>query len=771
MATIPPNTSIADNGAGNKPLLQAGDCFAGRYRIIAPLGKGGMGVVYLAKCDTTGKRLAIKVMPLRGGTSGEHLLRFEREARTLSRFEHPNIVRVFDVGIADNCAFFTMEYLDGKSLQEKLERRGHLEMRESLEIFSQIMSALEYAHSKGVVHRDIKPGNIMLERLPNGSSIVKLVDLGIARFFDTDGQSISCTATGQVLGSPLYMSPEQGVGRRVDGRSDIYSAGCVLYEMLSGRHLFQGENALLTVGMHLSASPEMALEELCGRVSSPLGVHPALLTMLTHCLAKDPAERFSSATAVILELPEVMPGIAGLRSIKDTEDQISSRPRVALRQTFAADETNKVKNSKVRQTGQKMPGASAGANRISPAEESANALRGLLGEAARPSRQRLLSETLNRYQWAVLLIFFLLLSFVSSCIVWMALHPAGSLSVKRQKYSAALPMDSDDISMELNHAFAPGSEGFRLVQGGETKEYQAFEAEALAKTKININAHYSHIETRDGERCRVFEFPDDVSLGFLEVGEHFYKAKGHVAFPADSYVTYRVSDAVLKKPALAALFQDGDFQALRLANNSGVTTAFLRNFKQMRSLTGLDISRASVGDDLFDWLDEMPAMQDLDLSGTRVTAEGLYRWKGFKNLHTLRLLSVKHGELILNYIGACRNLVALNLQNNVIEPHALSKLRGLDRLETLKLSCSRMKADDFAALACLPSLKTLVVDSCVMDRAIIPQLLQFPKLQSLGGYIERWTGDDMAAAKSIKPGLKIHLVELYDSRSAIQDGF
>lgn len=762
MATNPPNLS-------NKPLLQAGDCFAGRYRIICPLGKGGMGVVYLAKCDVTGKRLAIKIMPLKGGTSGEHLLRFEREARTLSRFEHANIVRVFDVGIADNCAYFTMEYLDGKSLQEKLERRGHLEMREALEIFSQIMCALEYAHSKGVVHRDIKPGNIMLERLPNGSSVVKLVDLGIARFFDNDGQSISCTATGQVLGSPLYMSPEQGVGRRVDGRSDIYSAGCVLYEMLAGRHLFQGESALLTVGLHLSASPEMALEELCGRVSSTLGVHPALMTLLTHCLAKDPAERFSSATAVLLELPEVMPGIAGLRSVKDTEDQISSRPRVALRQTFATGDLKNPRSSKSRLTGQKLPGVAA--QNESAAEESASALRGLLGEANNRCGRGLISETFNRHQWAVLLIFFLLLSFVSSCVVWMALHPNASLNVKRQKYSEAMLLDDGGVGLELNHAFAPGTEGFRLIQGGETKEYQDFEDEALARTEVNARARYSHIETRDGQRFRVFEFPEDIYLGFLEVGEHFYKAKGQVVLPVDAFVTYRAADAVFKKPALLAPFRDGDFQSLRLSDNSNANTAFLRNFNQMRSLSGLDVSRASVGDEIFDWLDEMPAVKNLDLSGTRITAEGLYHWKGFKNVRTLRLVSVKHGELVLNYIGACRNLVALNLQNSVIEPRALSKLRGLDRLETLKLTCSRMKADDFATLACLPCLKVLLIDGCVMDRAIIPQLLQFSKLQSLSGYIERWTGDDMGAAQSIKPGLRIRPIELYDARTALEDGF
>lgn len=274
----------------NNHTLKPGQTFAGIYRVLGTLGKGGMGTVYEVLQTTLGKRRALKTLSA-GSLNQKQVLRFQAEARVLSRFDHRNIVKVYDVGVADeNFAYFVMDMLDGETLEERL-KKGGLTGAEALNIFAQILSGLAYAHKRGVVHRDIKPSNIMLSRATDNSRLIKLLDFGIARQVDELGQSLAVTSSGEVVGSPYYMSPEQAQGKKVDARSDIYSAGCVLYEMLIGHRLFEGENAMLTIGMHLSQNPDRLIEEAaCGNED--------LAELLKGCLEKDPVDRFASVELV-----------------------------------------------------------------------------------------------------------------------------------------------------------------------------------------------------------------------------------------------------------------------------------------------------------------------------------------------------------------------------------------------------------------------------------------------------------------------------------------
>lgn len=272
--------------------LRAGQLVGGRYEILKCIGRGGMGLVYLVKQIYLGKELALKTIK-KSSVSDLTIRRFQQEARASFALDHPSIVTVNDFGLLeDNTPFLVMELLKGKSLSEHLKEKGQLSIEEALPIFIQTCLGLAYAHERGIVHRDIKPGNIMLisEMQLGSEGSVKVVDFGIAKIMDMEGdQAQALTQTGEIFGSPLYMSPEQCAGLKVDYRSDIYSLGCVFFEALSGCPPFYGENAISTLFKHQSEQAPSLKEASLG------GDFPeALEEIVRHMLAKLPDDRYQS---------------------------------------------------------------------------------------------------------------------------------------------------------------------------------------------------------------------------------------------------------------------------------------------------------------------------------------------------------------------------------------------------------------------------------------------------------------------------------------------
>jgi Tol biopolymer transport system component/predicted Ser/Thr protein kinase len=262
----------------------------GPYEIIAPIGSGGMGEVWKARDTRLDRSVAVKVLPGEFAQNAQLRMRFEREAKTISQLDHPHICTLFDVG--DD--YLVMEYLEGESLADRLTR-GPLPLSEVLRLGTQIAQALDRAHRAGVVHRDLKPGNIMLTK-----SGAKLLDFGLARSTiasaPTDAtQHKPLTAEGVILGTYQYMSPEQIAGEEADARSDIFSFGAVLYEMLTGKRAFEGKSKTSIVAAIVSGEPR-AISQL-----QPM-TPPALEHVIAKCLAKEPDARWQSAADIATEL-------------------------------------------------------------------------------------------------------------------------------------------------------------------------------------------------------------------------------------------------------------------------------------------------------------------------------------------------------------------------------------------------------------------------------------------------------------------------------------
>src|SRR5512146_1623985 len=272
----------------------------GPYEILSPLGAGGMGEVYKARDTKLNRLVAVKVLPESLARDPDALARFEREAHAVAALNHPNILAIHDFGSQGGVAYAVTELLEGESLRSRLEGGAALSPRRATEIATAIAHGLAAAHDKGIVHRDLKPDNIFV----TADGRVKILDFGLAKKVGMDAAETNAptspagTEPGTVLGTVGYMSPEQVRGREVDHRTDIFSFGAVLYEMLAGRRAFRGDSSVETMNSILKDDPP-AMHEGKSLVS------PGLELIVRRCLEKAPEERFQSAHDIAFALAAV----------------------------------------------------------------------------------------------------------------------------------------------------------------------------------------------------------------------------------------------------------------------------------------------------------------------------------------------------------------------------------------------------------------------------------------------------------------------------------
>jgi serine/threonine-protein kinase len=265
-----------------------GELVANRYELEELVGTGGMSSVYRALDTLLERKVALKILHSHYGDDEEYVERFRREARSVAQLSHPNIVTVIDRGEDDGRQYIVFEYIDGESLKQLVDRSGPLPARRVIELGLQIADALAFAHQHGLVHRDVKPQNVLI----NGDGEAKVTDFGIARSLDVEH---GVTQTGTVLGTSNYLSPEQARGQTVTPATDVYSLGVVLYELLTGEVPFPGENFVAVAMKHINEPPPSLLER---RPDVPV----RLIYAVERALAKDPADRFPSMDAFAAEL-------------------------------------------------------------------------------------------------------------------------------------------------------------------------------------------------------------------------------------------------------------------------------------------------------------------------------------------------------------------------------------------------------------------------------------------------------------------------------------
>jgi eukaryotic-like serine/threonine-protein kinase len=290
--------------------IQRDTIIDGRYRVVRRLGSGGMADVYLAEDQQLGRQVALKLLYRHLAEDAQFVERFRREASSAAGLQHPNIVGIFDRGEWDGTFYIAMEYVEGRTLKDVIRERGPAPAEAAVDVVLQILRALRYAHQRGIVHRDIKPQNVLIDE----DGRVRVTDFGIARAGASD-----MTETGSVMGTAQYLSPEQAQGRAVDGRSDLYSTGIVLYELLTGRVPFDAESPV-SVALKQVSEPPVPPRELNPEIP------PALEAVVLRALEKDPARRFADADEFIEALhaaraaPDVVPA-APVEVIEEEPDR------------------------------------------------------------------------------------------------------------------------------------------------------------------------------------------------------------------------------------------------------------------------------------------------------------------------------------------------------------------------------------------------------------------------------------------------------------------
>jgi len=303
----------------------------GRYQIQGVLGKGAMGLVYDGLDPKLNRRVAIKTILTRAldeATARHYSMRFKREVRAVARLNHPNIVQVYDFGNEGDLAYIVMEYIKGKELKDHFEKKERFDLKTIFRLMTELLDALECAHEAGVIHRDIKPANLMID----AGGHAKLTDFGVARFTEPDGEQLEATRAGTIVGTPSYMSPEQIQGQTLDRRTDIFSAGVVFYQLLTGQKPFEGTQWALA---------KKIIQDDPVWPSSLVQIPTAIDRVVARALAKAPEQRYQSARSFAGSLKRILEG-------KPPEDPDEVLPPASAKTVGSEAETefwNEVKDS------------------------------------------------------------------------------------------------------------------------------------------------------------------------------------------------------------------------------------------------------------------------------------------------------------------------------------------------------------------------------------------------------------------------------------------
>ena len=688
------------------------------YKVLAHLGSGGMGTVYAVEHVLMHKELALKLLttPDISPTSWQ---RFRQEATALARFPHANIVQITDMGIeAERFPYYVMELLSGQSLRDKLKARGRLKTIETIDIFIQLAEALAFVHDGGIIHRDIKPDNIMLETSGSQNQIlVKLVDFGISKIVTDDGYSL--TSTGEIFGSPIYMSPEQCRGEKLDQRSDIYSLGCAFFECLCGTPPLVGRNATATMSLKQTETAPR-LSQSVSLITFPRALEDLVASML----AREAEGRPRSLHMVSRQLRDIRDGLA------------------LTQQNVGPD---------------KGEGEQGRTGNIVPIEDET-------------TRTRLKNR--NKSLQKTLLISALAAAVLVSLAVWIIFTlGAPKPTVKARLNEAPLPSsaagvdsavnsnsgnstNSSDIGTTSNNtatterslsALAAGNAPF-LSDGAPPDNHP--DLNELAKIKVLSEMK----ELPDGSRKYVFHFPKDFSIGRLGVWgprcpDGKLDAKGEQEYPPWAKVLFQPYDFFTADPQNFDKFGPETLDELDFTRRQNVNTKTLETASRITSIKTLKLSQTGIDASSLAMLDKFKKLQKLEILSDRITDNDLALCPALPMLKKLTVHRATKLSKTLDELSKSYELQELDITDCKLFAGDLEKIAKMKFLRVLVLKGTSITDKDLSLFADLPELTRLDLTECKVKAQSMSIIKKYKKLRFLRVDEMDWTQDEYKKVK------------------------
>lgn len=622
LVNVSDNPALADPHVQNQ--LSEGQVLAGKYKIVEYIGAGGMSVVYKARDQVLSRDVAIKMLSASRVADEKSVRRFHQEGTALGRLNHQNIVSVYDVGLTESGEpFLVMDFAKGKTLTELVSFSGRCSPLRALHLINNVLDALVHAHEKGVVHRDLKPGNIIVSNPGEENEFARVFDFGIAKLMPgADTTSSELTQTGEIFGSPLYMSPEQCLGKALDGRSDIYSVGCILFELLVGHPPHQAETSVETIIKHVQDQAK-SLKESCPGARFDDGLE----NIVRKALCKDPADRFQTA-----------------KEIKD-----------AVEQLLCASNSSRLESTQR----QKLFGLF----------EKDSLTLGIVGGLC---------------FLGIILIGILVWSTVSSFSQRnKPLRTEMNSGMMRyavdeaQKITERENLGANELDQSFH--FPDGIASLSYQDIDDTVVGKLTNTTGISKIDINhsrvtasklLLSYFSRLEATSVNMAG-----SKFDLEFLRVLSRMKTLRVLDISDLEEPLTEAQMELICDVPTLQELW----------LHRSIESDEALRPIFKLKNLLTLDLSKCKVTDKAMEYVGQCQALLRLDLNDARVSGKGLRILSGLRKLTSLDIANNRLSDKDVDGICALSGLENLNLEGNNITDAGLMNLTKLKKLNVLRL--------------------------------------------------------------------------------------
>lgn len=662
--------------------FRVGDIIGGDYEVLKWIGAGGMGNVYRVRHTMMNSDYALKTLSADKVTEVAWR-RFQNEAQAIARMSHPNIVGIYNLGLHEGrLPYYVMDILEGDTLNDLLRDRGPMPVKEALTLFVELCGGFGYAHKKGIVHRDIKPPNIVLLNKPAPNCKAKIVDFGIAKLSGIkDPQNQFLTSAGEVCGSPYYMSPEQTVGQRIDARSDIYSLGCTLFEALTGAPPLRGRSAVDTMMMHQTTAPP-SLKTASGGKEFP----ESLETIMATLLAKEPMNRYQSMEQVAQDLSAVLAG-------EQTAVNTAINPYAAQMQRAGAEKD--------------ATGKFRARERLYQPEEDSDDSGGGLNKP--------------------------LIALVAVAIIATGGGVGGFLYWKNQTTS------HKTVTASAAPAAAAKPQQFEaLCKSGPTELKDAenvIEDNDRNKTPPSVSLKettpYSHLGLHAGRPSRIFDFPSDITIGDIRstyntfapgaVGTRYYLDNDVLSFTPDPIL--------LKYPQYVKRFRKGDLKGLHISGNSA-TNDLLKVTHTIPGVSKLQFGHCpKLTVDCFKYIADMPSLTALQFDDESFSPEQLSHLPLLSKIPEIGFSYQKDADPYLKLIKGSPAVKTLVLTRSTVGRKGFEYIASLPNLVKLVLEGSEISSADIKLLAGMPKLKAIFFTEQKIDALMLSSLKKLKNVE------------------------------------------